>query len=316
MPPGPTLSKLYRTMVLIRRFEEQCEVLYAGGEIYGSLHLCIGQEATAVGACAALQADDLVTCTYRGHGVALAKGVSAKACMAELYGRQTGCCRGRGGSMHFTDVSVGHLGAKSIVAAGTPVAVGAALAARLEGSGRIALTFFGEGATNQGVFHEALNLAAVWSAPCVFFCENNQYAEMTPFAETARVPVAQRGASHGVPGVVVDGNDVEAVCRVTAEAVSRARQGGGPTLIEAQTYRFSGHMYGDTGGYRPPGELDVWRARDPLVIVRQRLLAVGVSETGIGEIEAAAGADVDEAVTFARQSPEPSPEEVMVGVYA
>lgn len=217
--------------------------------------------------------------------------------------------------MHFTDVAAGHLGAKSIVAAGTPVAVGAALAARLDGNGRVALTFFGEGATNQGVFHEALNLAAVWSAPCIFFCENNQYAEMTPFAETARVPVAQRGASHGVPGVTVDGNDVEAVYRATAEAVSRARQGGGPTLIEAQTYRLCGHMYGDTGGYRPPGELDVWRVRDPLVIARQQLLARGMSETEIRGIESAAEAEVDEAVVFARHSPEPSPEEVVVGVY-
>ncbi len=312
----PVLSQLYRTMVLIRRFEERCEALYASGEIYGSLHLCIGQEATATGACAALRPDDLMTCTYRGHGAALAKGVPVAACMAEMYGRQGGCCRGRGGSMHFMDLDAGHLGAKSIVAAGAPVAVGAALAAHFEGSDRVVLTFFGEGATNQGVFHEALNLAAVWRVPCIFFCENNQYAEITPFAETARVPVAQRGASHGVPGVVVDGNDVEAVYHVTAEAVAHARQGAGPTFIEAQTYRFSGHMYGDPGAYRPSGEIDVWRARDPLVIARQRLLAQGMPESEITAIEAAAEADVDKAVAFARQSPEPSPEEVMVGVYA
>lgn len=316
MPPKPTLTDLYRTMVLVRRFEERCETLYARGEIYGSLHLCIGQEGTAAGACAALLADDRIVCTYRGHGAALAKGVSTRACMAELYGRQAGCCRGRGGSMHFTDVGVGHLGAKSIVAAGPPIAVGAALAARLEGSKHVVLTFFGEGATNQGVFHEALNLATVWNVPCIFFCENNQYAEMTPFTKTTRVPVAQRGASHGVPGVVVDGNDVEAVYLVTAEAVTRTRQGGGPILIEAQTYRFCGHMYGDTGSYRPIGELEIWRKRDPLVIARQRLLSQGAPEIEIYAIEAAVEVEIDDAVMFARQSPEPAPEEVMVGVYA
>lgn len=316
MRASPSLTQLYRTMVLIRCFEQRCESLYAAGEIYGSLHLCIGQEATATGACAALRPDDVITCTYRGHGAALAKGVTPRACMAELFGREAGCCRGRGGSMHFADVAQGHLGAKSIVAAGTPVAVGAALAARLEGSDRVALTFFGEGATNQGVFHEALNLAAVWSAPCIFFCENNQYAEMTPFVETARVAAAQRGAAHGVPGVVVDGNDVEAVYDATAGAVARARRGGGPTLIEAQTYRFSGHMYGDPGAYRAPGELDAWRSRDPLLLTRQRLLAEGVPESEIRAVEEAAEAEVDDAVAFARQSPEPSPEEVLVGVYA
>jgi pyruvate dehydrogenase E1 component alpha subunit len=316
MVPGPALGQLYRTMVLIRRFEERCEALYAAGEIYGSLHLCIGQEATVTGACAVLRPDDLMTCTYRGHGAALAKGVPARACMAELFGRQTGCCAGRGGSMHFADVSVGHLGAKSIVAAGTPIAVGAALASRLEGSDRVVLTFFGEGATNQGVFHEALNLAAVWAAPCIFFCENNQYAEMTAFADTARVPVAQRGASHDIPGVIVDGNDVEAVYRVTADAVARARRGGGPTLIDAQTYRFSGHMYGDPGAYRPPGEMDVWRQRDPLALARHRLLSHGVLESEISALEAAAEAVVDDAVAFARESSDPMPQEVTAGIYA
>lgn len=316
MAQGPTLSDLYRTMVLVRRFEERCEALYGTGDIYGSLHLCIGQEATAVGACAALRPGDLITCTYRGHGAALAKGITARACMAELYGRETGCCRGRGGSMHFADIGVGHLGAKSIVAAGIPVAVGMALAGSLEGSDRIVLTFFGEGATNQGVFHEALNLAAVWTAPCIFFCENNQYAEMTPFAKTARVPVVERGTSHGIPGVVVDGNDVEAVLRATGAAAARARQGDGPTLVEAQTYRFSGHMYGDTGTYRPPGELAARRVQDPLPIARRRLLAQGVPESEIGALEAAAEADVEDAIAFAQQSPEPQPEEVMIGVYA
>ena len=314
--PEPDLLKLYRTMYLIRRTEEKLEELYRQGEVYGSLHLCIGQEATVTGACAALRPDDYMTCTYRGHGAVLAKGTPVRAVFAELMGRKTGCCRGRGGSMLLTDLSVGNLGATGIVGAGIPVAVGAALGARLLGSDQVAITFFGDGATNQGVFHEALNLAAVWRAPVIFFCENNQYAEMTPIRKEIAVERrADRACAYGFPGVVVDGNDVEAVYWVTAEAVARARAGQGPTLIEAVTYRLCGHMFGDPETYRSREEVETWRRQDPLLLARQRLLARGMGVEAIAALEAEVEAEVDAAVELARQSPEPEPEEALDDVY-
>jgi TPP-dependent pyruvate/acetoin dehydrogenase alpha subunit len=313
---SPDLLGLYRMMYLIRRTEERLQELFAQGEAYGSLHLCIGQEATVTGACAALREDDYITCTYRGHGAVLAKGSSLRAVIAELLGRETGLCRGRGGSMLLTDLSVGNLGASGIVAGAIPMAVGAALAARLAGSDRVALTFFGDGATNQGAFHESLNLAALWKLPVIFFCENNQYAEMTPIWKEASIErLADRGCAYGIPGVVVDGNDVEAVYRVTAEAVAKARGGAGPTLIEAITYRLCGHMFGDPETYRPKEEVEQWRRRDPLLIARQRLVERGLTESEIGRLEADVEAEIEEAVRFARQSPEPDPAEATRYVY-
>jgi len=312
----PDLLELYRRMRVIRRAEERLEELYRAGEVYGSLHLCIGQEATAVGACAALRREDVITCTYRGHGAALAKGLPLPSMMAELMGRETGCCRGRGGSMLLTDLGVGLLGASGIVAGGIPMAVGAAMAARLDGSDRVALAFFGDGATNQGVFHESLNMAALWALPCVFVCENNLYAEMTPIAEEASVArLADRGCAYGIPGVTVDGNDVEAVYEVTAQAVARARAGGGPTLVEALTYRLTGHMFGDPQAYRPADEVASWRARDPLLVARQRLAARGVRPETLSRIDAEVEAALEAAVAFARRSPEPPAEEAMRDVY-
>jgi len=307
MALGPQqLLELYRQMVLIRQTEERLEELFRAGEIYGSLHLCIGQEATVVGACASLRSDDYMTATYRGHGATLAKGTSLKGFMAELFGRETGCCRGRGGSMLLADLTVGNLGCSGIVGGAIPAAVGAALGARLSKSDRVAITFFGDGATNQGVFHESLNLAGLWKLPLILFCENNLYAEMTPIHKEAAVArMADRGCACNVPGVSVDGNDLEAVYDVTLQAVARARQGEGPTLIEAVTYRLAGHMFGDPETYRSKSEVAEWRSRDPLKVLGERLKERGVKEAAMEAIHREAGAALEEALTFARQSPEP-----------
>jgi pyruvate dehydrogenase E1 component alpha subunit len=312
------LLERYHLMVLIRTFEERLARLYTEGLLRGSLHLCIGQEATAVGACAALRRDDFITCTYRGHGQALAKGLNPRAAMAELLGRATGCCRGRGGSMHLTDVSVGLLGENAIVAAGLPIAGGAAFSAQMLGSDQVALAFFGEGATNQGVFHETLNLAAVWNLPLIFFCENNLYAEMTPISHEVRVErMTARATGNGVPALEVDGNDVRAVYETTLAAVERARSGGGPTFIEAHTYRLSGHMVGDPEVYREKAEVEAWRQRDPIKRTRACLLQdYGCSETDLTKLEQQAMGRVDDAEQFARSSPFPQPETAMDYIYA
>jgi len=314
--PRINLRALYRKMYEIRRVEERLEEMFRATEIYGSLHLCVGQEATAAGACAALEHDDYITATYRGHGATLAKGTSVRAVIAELFGRETGCCRGRAGSMLLADLSVGNLGCSGIVAGAIPTAVGAALGARLAKNNRVALTFFGEGATNQGVFHESLNMAALWKLPCILFCENNLYAEMTPISEEASIErMADRGCAYGIPGVVVDGNDVDAVYQITVQAVARARAGQGPTLIEAMTYRISGHMFGDTQGYRSKEEVESWRRRDPLLLARRKLEDQGVGPGAIEQLHQAVEAEIEEAITFARQSPEPNPEEAIRDVY-
>jgi acetoin:2,6-dichlorophenolindophenol oxidoreductase subunit alpha len=306
----PSLLELYHKMVRIRRVEEKLEELFKAGEGYGSLHACIGQEATATGACAALRLDDYMTCTYRGHGATLAKGTSLRSFMAELMGRETGCCKGRGGSMLLADLALGNLGATGIVGAGIPIAVGAALSARLSGSDRVALTFFGDGATNQGVFHEALNMAALWKLPVILLCENNLYAEMTPIHREASIErLADRGCGYGIPGARVDGNDVEAVYGVVAGAVARARAAKGPTLIEAMTYRLTGHMFGDNESYRTKAEVDLWRARDPLVVARCRLKEQGIKEAMFARVDKEVEAEITEAVAFARQSPEPREED-------
>lgn len=312
------LSGLYYTMLLIRAFEERLPKLYEEGLLRGSLHLCIGQEATAAGGCAALQREDYMTCTYRGHGQSLAKGLEPRAAMAELMGRATGCCKGRGGSMHLTDVSVGLLGENAIVAAGLPIACGAAFSAKFRGSGQVALSFFGEGATNQGVFHEALNLAAAWELPVVFFCENNVYAEMTPIAHEVRVDqMAARAEGNGVPSVQVDGNDVLAVFEVTRAAVERARKGGGPTFIEAHTYRLSGHMIGDPEVYRSKSEVEEWRTRDPIALFRDALVKKHnfTGET-LAALEASAVKANKDAEAFGRTSPMPDPSSAPEYVYA
>ena len=316
--PAEWLKQIYSKMVLIRAFEERLYGLHAEGALRGSLHLCIGQEATAVGGCAALRLDDYMTCTYRGHGQALAKGLSPRAAMAELMGKETGCCKGRGGSMHLTDVAVGLLGENAIVGAGLPIACGAAFSARMRGSDQVALTYFGEGATNQGVVHEALNLAAAWRLPVVFFCENNVYAEMTPIAQEVKVErMAARAEGNGIPSIQVDGNDVLAVYQAAQQAVKRARQGGGPTFIEAHTYRLVGHMVGDPEVYRTKAEVEERRAGDPIARFRGRLLAdYGFTPDALDLIDRVATTAVDDAEDFARSSPFPDPSTALDYTYA
>jgi TPP-dependent pyruvate/acetoin dehydrogenase alpha subunit len=312
------LLHMYKMMLLIRRFEEQCVEFYKNGEIRGSLHPCIGQEATAVGACYALREDDYLTCTYRGHGQALAKGLDPKEAMAELLGRSTGCSKGKGGSMHFTDPDVGLLGENAIVGAGAPIAVGAALSAQLAGADRVSITFFGDGAVNQGAFAEALNLAAVWNAPVIFLCENNLYSEMTPIEEMVNIEqLVDRAAGFGIPGVVVDGYDPVALYEATHAAVDRARGGGGPTFIEAMTYRLVGHMIGDTEPYRTQEEVAEWRARDPIHAFPQRLVdEFGVSREEIEAAQADVEAQMAEVVRFALDSPWPSVDDITQDIFA
>jgi TPP-dependent pyruvate/acetoin dehydrogenase alpha subunit len=311
------LPDAYRQMLVIRKFEETIRNLYQQGQIRGSFHPCVGQEATAVGGCWAIRRDDPMTCTYRGHGQALAKGLDVNAAMAEMLGKATGCSRGKGGSMHFTDPAVGLLGANAIVAAGIPHAAGAALAAQLQGRDNVALTYFGEGAVNQGVFHETLNLAAVWHLPLILLCENNLYSEMTPIRETSSVTeMTRRGAAFGIPAVRIDGNDVEAVFACVEEAAAKARAGGGPTFIEAMTYRLWGHMLGDPEGYRTKEEVAQARQVEPIVRLGQRLGQLGHTEAELEQLDSEAAAIVAGALQFAQASPEPSPASAFEDVFA
>jgi len=318
MPLTPDrLPDAYRQMLVIRKFEETIRSLYQQGKIRGSFHPCVGQEATAVGGCWAIRRDDYLTCTYRGHGQALAKGLDVGAAMAEMLGKASGCSQGRGGSMHFTDTSVGLLGANAIVAAGIPHAAGAALAAKLQRRDTVALTYFGEGAVNQGVFHETLNLAAVWRLPLILLCENNLYSEMTPTRETSSVSeMTRRGEAYGIPSTRIDGNDVEAVFACVEEAAARARGGGGPTFIEAMTYRLWGHMMGDPEVYRTKEEVAQARQVEPILRLGQRLGQLGQSAADLARLEAEAEATVQQALQFAEASPVPSPASVADYVFA
>jgi pyruvate dehydrogenase E1 component alpha subunit len=312
------LSEAYERMLDIRLFEDKVQELFLQGLVQGTTHLCQGQEATIYGSLAALAPNDLVTVTYRGHGHALARGMSLEAGFAELMGRDAGCCHGVGGSMHFTDFSLGLIGAFAIVGAGLPVAVGAAMSAKRRGTGQVAMTFFGDGSTNIGTFHESLNMAAVWKAPTVFVIENNLYGEYTPMRQTTPIDdLADRASAYGMPGVIVDGQDVEQVRETAAAAVERARSGGGPTLIEAKTYRFRGHSRTDPAKYRPDGELDRWRERDPLNLLAERLQAVGqIDADAIVALQESRRQEVDAAADRAAQSPVVSLEEAATYVYA
>ncbi len=265
-----------RTMLRIRLFEERVQELYAQGRIPGTVHLSIGQEAVAVGAVSAMDARDYMTVTHRCHGQALARGVDLDQAFAELMGRASGTCLGLGGSMHLTDYRLGLIGAFAIVGAGLPVAVGAAMSSRLRGDDRVAVAFFGDGAANIGTFHESLNMASIWSAPVVFVVENNMYGEFTPQRETApSEDVADRASAYRIPAVIVDGQDVDLVHAAVRVAIDRARTGGGPTLVEAKTYRYRGHSRADAARYRPADEVAAWRARDPIDILAARLGAEG-----------------------------------------
>lgn len=312
-----TLEELLLRMWRIRAFEIRAMELFEENLIRGSVHPYIGMEAIAVGVCAALRPDDFITSTHRGHGHCVAKGLDLRRMMAEIIGREDGYCRGRGGSMHITAIEQGMLGADAIVAGSSALAVGAAHGLRLQGRDSVVICFFGDGAANQGILHEACNLAAVFQAPVIFVCENNEWAISTPASASTRIPnIAVRAEGYGFPGVIVDGNDVVAVRTVTEAAVARARAGDGPTLIEAKSYRITAHSAATKTDLRPEAELDAWRARDPILQLSRKLVESGVDEARIEGIETQARADVDEAVEFALASPRPDPEAATEDVYA
>ncbi len=311
---------MYRQMVLIRQFELRAIEERQRGLIPGFIHPYIGQEACAVGACAALNPDDVITSTHRGHGHLIAKGGDVRYMMAELAAREAGYCRGKGGSLHMTDFDLGILGANGIVAGGIPMAVGAALAFKMQRAGdlplRVALAFFGDGATNEGAFHEALNLAGLWRLPVIFFCENNQYGEGTPQHKQAPITqLSKRAESYAMPGLTVDGNDALAVYEAVSQAVSRARRGDGPSFIEGVTYRYRGHYEGDPQVYRTQEEVAQWEARDPIQRMRGVLRAHGISEDHIAALEREVSAQIEAAVSFARNAPPARVEDALAGVY-
>ncbi len=313
-------GEAYRRMLRIRGFELAITRLIKEGEIPGACHSSIGQEAAIVGACMALRKDDYISGTHRSHGHPIGKGADLNPLMAEILGKATGVCKGRGGSMHLTDTSVGSIGESAIVGGGIPLATGAALSAQVRGTDQVALTFFGDGAVNEGAFHESLNMASVWKLPVIFFCENNGYAAVTPAASTHGQPsMARRADGYGMPGVTVDGQDFDAVYEVAVEAVARARSGDGPTLIEAKTYRFDEHCVGllISGGYRPAEEVERYKTeRDPIALFKAALVSGGTAEADLLKIEEQAQLAVDEAVEFAKASPFPDPGEAFEFVYA
>jgi 2-oxoisovalerate dehydrogenase E1 component len=303
-------------MALIREFEERVSGLYRDGEVPGFVHLSIGQEASAVGACWPLAATDVITSNHRGHGHCLAKGLAPEPMMAELFARATGTNKGLGGSMHIADPDLGIFGANGIVAAGVPIAGGAALAIRLRKQRDVVVSFFGDGAVAQGAFHEAANLAALWKLPIIFFCENNGYAEFSPIADQHPVPLAARAAGYGFEFVSVDGNDIEAVATAMTDIVARIRDGAGPVFVEAATYRWHGHYEGDPEKYRTKDELAQWQERDPLVIARARLAGRGVDSAAPDRIDAEVRARIEAAVEAARRAPEPDINVLRSSVYA
>jgi TPP-dependent pyruvate/acetoin dehydrogenase alpha subunit len=310
--PVEVLEALYRKVALIRRFEDRVYRLFLEGEIPGTLHQYQGQEAVAAGVCSTLRLDDWITSTHRPHGHALAKGVVTREAMAELYGKATGCCGGKGGSMHLGDPAVGMLPAIAIVAGGNTIVTGLGLAMKLRKSDQVAACFFGEGATNEGAFHEGLNFSAVEQLPVVWVCENNLYGASTPYGRVSLVPdVAERAKVYGIPSQIVDGMDAAAVREACAVAVERARNGGGPTLLECKTYRFTGHSRSDARGYRTREEEQEWAQRDPLIVLAARL-----DEETVARLEAEVKAELDEAVEFARSSPYPDPADALEHVYA
>jgi len=310
---------LHRRMVRIRRFEERAGKLVESGDMPGFLHLYVGQEAVAAGVCSVLTDLDQITSTHRGHGHAIAEGADFRPMFAELYGKTTGYCKGRGGSMHIVDMNRGMLGANAIVGGGIPIAVGAAFASQYRGDGSVAVSFFGDGATNIGAFHESVNMAAILNLPVVFVIENNGYAEFTPQDRHMKLTdIAERATSYGIPGVIVDGMDVLAVREVALEAIERAKRGEGPTLIEAKTYRYFDHqgIKGMRILYRDPAEVEAWKTRDAITLIE----AIGV-ERGLVSAEEFAGIwaeteiDIEDGIEFARTSPDPDPADILDNVY-
>ncbi len=311
------LIEMYTTMVKIRTFENRVAEIFADGKIPGFVHLYVGEEAVATGVCANLTDKDYITSTHRGHGHLIAKGGDLKLMMAELFGKKTGYCKGKGGSMHIADLDLGIMGANGIVGGGPPLAAGAALTCQYKGTDSVAVCFFGDGASNQGTTHEAMNLAACWKLPVVFVNENNMYGISSCTLNSMCVPnVADRAAGYGIPGVVVDGNDVVAVCEATAEGIALARQGRGPSLIECKTYRHRGHFEGDPCVYRENAELDEWKEKDPIPRLERKLLEMELlTESKIEEIKEALKNDLAAAEQFAEESPFPEVSELMEDVY-
>jgi pyruvate dehydrogenase E1 component alpha subunit len=313
-----TLLDLYEQMAVIRRTEQTAHDLFLRGLVKGTTHLAAGQEAVAVGASAALRPDDYVFATYRGHHHAIARGATPEECLAELMSKATGVCRAKGGSMHLTKADHGMLGSYAIVGAHLPMAVGAAWSARLRGTEQVAMAFFGDGATNIGAFHEALNLAAVWRLPVLFVCENNLYMEYTPIASVTAVPnpAADRAPANGLPGQLLDGNDVLVVREAVGAAAARARRGEGPTVIEARTYRHFGHSRTDPGKYRPADEVEDWLRRDPLLVTKEQLIGMGVDPAEVDATDNRAAAVVAAASEAAQAAPDADPAQALTDVWA
>jgi acetoin:2,6-dichlorophenolindophenol oxidoreductase subunit alpha len=314
----PTRLALFRLLVELRYCEKRAYDLFLQNLVKGTSHLAIGQEAVAAGFGLAMERNDYTFCTYRGHHHTLARGASMLGVLGELMGRQCGLLGGKGGSMHLTSVEHGVMGSYAIIGGHLPIAVGAAWSAQYRGSRQVAVAFFGDGATNIGAFHEALNLAAVWKLPVIFVCENNLYMEYTPILSVTAVehPAADRAASYGLSSIIIDGNDVEAVYLTALAALARAREGDGPSLIECKTYRHSGHSRADPAHYRPAGEVEEWLARDPLPSYRKRLLAQGIEEGDLSRIEREALAEVDGATEASKASPPPALASALTDVWA
>ena len=309
---------LYRHMVRARYFEQRAYDLFMEGVVKGTTHLGLGQEAVAAGFAAAMRPTDLTFCTYRGHNHTLLRGAPMPALMAELAGRSTGICGGKGGSMHLTDVTKGAMGSYAIVGAHLPVAAGAAWASQLRGSGQVSVCFFGDGTTNIGAFHEAINMAAIWDLPVVFVCENNLYMEYTAISDVIPVdhPAADRASAYGLESLIVDGNDADAVFEMAGNTIERARRGEGPSLVEALTYRHKGHSRADPGKYRPDDEVAAWMARDPIPLYRRRLEGMGLAPIDLDQIEAEALAEIDATTEQTRAAPPPDPGVLMTEVWA
>jgi len=316
--PEATRLQLFRLQVEIRHCEKRAYDLFLQNLVKGTSHLALGQEAVAAGFAAAMNKDDYTFCTYRGHHHTLARGASMTAVLGELMGRQCGLMKGKGGSMHLTSVEHGVMGSYAIVGAHLSIAAGAAWSAQYRGTKQVAVAFFGDGATNIGAFHEALNLAAVWKLPVIFCCENNLYMEYTPISQVTAVkhPAADRAASYGLEGQVIDGNDADIVYSTARAAVAKAREGRGPSLIECLTYRHSGHSRADPAKYRPKEELDEWLKRDPVALYRSRLIASGIPEAKVAQIEAESMAKLEQATETAKASPAPAIESAMTDVWA
>jgi acetoin:2,6-dichlorophenolindophenol oxidoreductase subunit alpha len=313
------LIDLYRTMLTIRRFEERVSLEHALGNVLGYVHLYIGQEAVAAGVCHNLGVEDRIVSSHRGHGHSIAKGADVRRMMAEIYGKKTGYCKGKGGSMHIADFKVGMLGANGIVGAGLPIAVGAGMAAQLEKKGKIAAVFFGDGATQEGEFHESMSLASIWKLPLIFVCENNLYASGTPARYALPIQdIYKKADSYGMPGMVVDGNDVVAVNNVARELVTRTRNGGGPVLLECKTYRWHTHFEMSTmPDPRPKEELENWKTRCPVAAMERRLVSERVlTSPDLDAINQEVLQKIEEAVNYAKESPFPDPEDALEDVYS